>query len=100
MLFTPFTDSEILAELGERLRRYRLQQNVTQEHLAQAAGVATRTLRNVESGGDMQLSTVIRILRALGRLDALDSFLPHPRISPMELLHSGGTERKRARGKS
>lgn len=98
MSFAKLTDTEILSDLGERIRRYRLQQNVTQEHLAQSAGIATRTLRNLESGGDVQLSTVIRILRALGRLDALDSFLPRPKVSPMELLRSGGTQRKRARG--
>jgi len=98
MSLVQLTNSEILTKIGGRLRRYRLQQNVTQENLARAAGVATRTIRNVESGGDTQLSTVIGILRALGRLDAIDAFLPHPRVSPMELLRAGGLERKRARG--
>jgi len=98
MSFVSHTDKEILAELGRRLGRYRLQQNVTQEDLARAAGVSTRTIRNAEGGADTQLSTVVRILRALGRLDALDAFLPRPGVSPMELLRTGGVERKRARG--
>ncbi len=96
MSLTHLTEPEILAELGRRLRRYRLQQNVTQADLARDAGVGTRTIRNVESGGDVQMSTVIRILRVLGRLDALDAFLPAPGVSPMELLRSGGRERRRA----
>ncbi len=96
MPLTQFSDPEILAELGRRLRRYRLQQNLTQADLARDAGVSTRTLRNVESGSDTQLSTLLRILRALGRHDALDAFLPRPGVSPMELLRAGGRERRRA----
>ncbi len=95
--FTQLTEPEILAELGRRLRRYRLQQNLTQAAVARAAGVGTRTIRNVERGRDAQMSTVIAVLRVLGRLDALDAFLPRPGISPMELLDTGGRERQRAR---
>ncbi len=96
MSLTQLSEPEILAELGRRLRRYRLQQNLTQADLARAAGVAARTVRNVESGVDTQLLTFLRILRALGRLDALDAFLPRPGVSPMELLRAGGRERRRA----
>ncbi len=96
MTLTHLSDPEILAELGRRLRRYRLQQNLSQADLARDAGVGTRTVRNVEQGGDTQLGTLLRILRALGRLDALDAFLPRPGVSPMELLRAGGRERRRA----
>lgn len=96
MSLIQLSEPEILAELGRRLRRYRLQQNLTQADLARDAGVGTRTVRNVESGGDTQLGTLLRILRALGRLDALDAFLPRPGVSPMELLRAGGRERQRA----
>jgi transcriptional regulator with XRE-family HTH domain len=91
------TDAEILVELGGRLRRYRLQQNVTQRGLAHAAGVDLRTIHNVEKGKGAQLATLVRVLRALGRLDAFDAFLPGIGLSPMELLRSGGRERQRAR---
>ena len=69
---------------------------LTQAAVARAAGIGTRTVRNVEGGNDTQLSTLLRILRALGRLDALDAFLPRPGVSPMELLRTGGRERQRA----
>ncbi len=97
MPLTELSEPEILAEIGRRLRRYRLQQNLTQADVARDAGVGVRTVGNVESGGDTQLVTLLRILRALGRLDALDAFLPSPGVSPMELLRSGGRERQRAR---
>ncbi len=96
MTITQLSEPEILAKLGRRLQRYRLQQNLTQAAVARAAGIGTRTVRNVEGGSDTQLSTLLRILRALGRLDALDAFLPRPGVSPMELLRTGGRERQRA----
>ena len=91
------TDAEVLAELGRRVRRRRLREDVPQAELAAAAGIGERTLRSLESGGDVQVSTLVRVLRALRRLDALDAVLPEPGASPMELLRSKGRERKRAR---
>ncbi len=90
------TDDEILTEIGTRLRRYRLEGNTTQAELARRAGISLRTLGNMETGRDVQLGTVIRVLRALGRLDSLDAFLPEAGVSPMELLRSRGRPRQRA----
>ena len=44
--------------------------------------------------------TLIQILRALEALDGLDSFLPDPGISPLQLAGMKGRERKRANRKS
>jgi transcriptional regulator with XRE-family HTH domain len=93
------TDSEIMEDLGHRLRSYRLQQNVSQRALALRAGVSLRTLHNVEAGEDLQLSTLLRLLRALGRADAIDALLPVPQISPMDLLKTGKRRRQRARAR-
>ena len=41
-------------------------------------------------------SPFCKIDRELGRLDALEAFLPRPEVSPMELLRAGGRERRRA----
>ena len=89
------TTPEILAELGKRMRRTRLRENLGQAALATAAGLGERTLRKLEQGGDVQLSTLIDLLRALNRLDALEGFLPDPGISPMELLERAGKQRRR-----
>lgn len=90
------TDGEILGEIGQRLRAYRLQQDVSQRDLALRAGVSLRTLQNAEGGGDTRISTLVRVLRALGRLDSIDAFLPEPRVSPMLLLETQGRGRQRA----
>lgn len=92
------TTDEVLREFGERLRGYRLQQNRTIASLARDAGVGSRTVVRVEAGDHPTLETVVRILRALGRLDALDAFLPPPDISPLQLAKLSGRERVRASG--
>ena len=91
------TTHEILTELGDRLRRYRLQQNRTVEEIAADAGVGFTTARRAESGANPTLETLVKLLRALGRLDALDNFLPTPVISPIQMAALSGRVRERAR---
>ncbi|MEZ5990492.1 MAG: helix-turn-helix domain-containing protein [Planctomycetota bacterium] len=94
--FLAMTTAEIQAELGRRLRRARLDANVRQAELARRAGLSVRTLRSIEAGADTQLSSLIRVLRALDRVEALDALLPEPTVSPMELLRRAGKRRQRA----
>lgn len=91
------TDDAVLAELGKRLARVRLSQGITQEQLADAAGVSKRTVQRLEDGTPAQLANLIRCLRALGRLDALDVMLPSDGPNPIDLLKRRGHQRQRAR---
>jgi len=91
------TDDSILSELGQRLARHRLAQNLTQAHLAGQAGLSKRTVERIEAGHSAQLSSLIRLLRTLGLVPALDSSIPAPPASPIELLRNQGRPRERAR---
>lgn len=91
-------DKGLLAEMGRRVQIQRLNQNLTQTTVAEMAGVSRRAIQKLESGEPCTLSTLARVLRALGRLDALDSFLPEPGLSPLQLAKLKGRERKRASG--
>lgn len=90
------TTKQILAEIGARLRRYRLQQNRSVAELSEATGLTRRTLERAERGSNPTLDTLVRILRALNRLHALDAFLPPPLVSPLDLARLSGRERQRA----
>lgn len=90
------TDTAVLAELGDRLSRLRLQRNLTQAQLAREAGVSKRTLIRLESGESSQVTNLIRVVRALGLLGNLDAFVPPPLPSPLEQLRSRAKERRRA----
>lgn len=91
------SDETILRELGSRLARTRLERNVSQEQLAREAGVAKTTVERVESGREVRLTSLVRILRALGQLDALDRLIPEPLPSPLERVRLQGRRRQRAR---
>jgi transcriptional regulator with XRE-family HTH domain len=91
------SDAAILGELGSRLARARLERNTSQERLAREAGVGKTTVERIESGREVKLSSLIRILRALGQLDALDRLIPEPLPSPIERVRLQGRRRQRAR---
>ena len=98
---TQMTDEGILQELGSRLTQIRLERNLTQAKLAEQAGISKRTVERLESGEvASQLSAFIRVCRALGIVDRLETLVPEPHPSPMALLKMQGRKRQRASGKS
>lgn len=70
------TDAAVLAELGRRLERHRLERNLTQEELAAEAGIGRATLQRIERGESVQATSLIKLLRTLGLLGALDAAIP------------------------
>ena len=95
------TDDAIVQELGQRLARLRLDQNLTQAQLAHEAGVGVRTVQRLEAGTVApQLTMFIRICRALGIVDHFNLLVPEPIPSPMQQLKMRGKLRRRASGKS
>ena len=93
------SDKGILAEIGKRLKKKRLRKNLSQQELAENAGLSRNTISDIEGGGSSTLHNFIRILRALDSLDDLDHFLPEPGISPLQMVHMKGKVRMRASGK-
>lgn len=92
------TDDAVLAELGSRLARTRLERDWSQEELAREAGVGRATVERIEAGHGATLANTIRVLRTLGLLDALDRLVPEPLPSPIERLKLRGRQRRRASG--
>jgi transcriptional regulator with XRE-family HTH domain len=94
------SDGAILAELGTRLARFRVDAGLTQQALAEQAGVSKRTLERIEAGEPSQLPSLIRILRVLDLLHLLDVAIAAPAPRPMELLRNQRKPRQRVRNKS
>lgn len=96
MIDDRLNDTEILEELGRRLRRERLDRDLTVESVANRAGIAERTVRNVEEGRPFSISTLLAILRVYGLVDRIDAFLPDRGPSPIQLADNAGKVRRRA----
>lgn len=90
------SDEAVLEEFGDRLSRARIDRDLTQAELAHEAGVSKRTVERIENGHSAQMSSVIRVLRALDMLENLDALVPEPGPRPVELLRMKGSERRRA----
>ena len=91
------TDEAVLAELGQRLARIRLGRNLTQKDLSADARIGVATVQRLEAGEPVRFPSFVRVLRALGLLDALETLIPAPSPSPIELLELRGERRQRAR---
>jgi putative transcriptional regulator len=96
--FYGLSDKAILKEIGRRLKRKRLDQNLTQKSLAGRTGLNRSTISEAENGVSVSLQTLIQILRGLHVLDQIDAFLPDPGLSPLQLAKLKGRERQRASG--
>ena len=90
---------ELAAVLGNGLRALRLDRNVEQKTLADQAGVSLNALKNLEGGKGANVSTLVRVLRALGREDWLKTIAPVATINPLT-LPAGGEPRQRARSRA
>ena len=91
--------SYIAEVVGLRLKRARLNRDMTQVEVAEKAWIKRRTVLNAEKG-DVRLSDLIAILRALDMLGNLDVLIPEVPYSPIQLLKLQGKVRKKASGKN
>jgi len=86
----------ILKEIGDRLRKKRLDKNISQQKLSDLSGLHRVTIGEMENGKPFSMLTFIGILRALKELETIDQILPEPGINPLKLAKLQGKERKRA----
>ncbi len=87
-----------LAEtLGARLKQARLNCNLSQEEVAEIAGISRKSVLNSEQGKG-RLEVFVAIMTALNLTDQLNNFLPPQDISPIQLARLQGKQRKRASG--
>lgn len=93
------TTEEWEATLGRQLRDLRLRQNVDQRQLAEQAGVALNVVKNLEAGKGATVKSLVKVLRALGRAEWLETLAPAVSISPLQLLKSKHPRQRASKGK-
>ena len=74
-------DSVICQRIGQKMRRLRLRQNLTQMNLAYQAQISVSTLKKIESG---EISSFDSLMRLLGQLDVLSPLIKEEEMSPNE----------------
>jgi len=85
------------AEIGRHLRALRLRQELDQRQLADQAGIALNAVKHLESGKGATLRSLVKVLRALGRADWLETLAPPVSISPLQMLKARPPRRRVSR---
>jgi transcriptional regulator with XRE-family HTH domain len=94
------TDDAVLVELGRRLARHRLERNWTQAEMAAQAGLGQATVQRAERGESIQMTSMIKLLRTLELLGALDAAVPESIVLPIAQLEREQRQtRRRASGR-
>lgn len=93
------TEQEILEEIGIRLKKIRLQHNLTQKDMSREVGLSVSTISLIEQGRSTTLESLIRILARLNRIKDLESVFRVGENLELKLKFEKAklkTERKRA----
>lgn len=93
------TEQEILKEIGERIKKIRLQHNLTQKEMSDEVGLSVSTISLIEQGKSTTTESLIRILTRLNRLKELESVFRVGENLELKLKFEKAklkTERKRA----
>jgi len=72
--------------VGEQIRSARIANDLDQAALSKLANVSIGALSNLERGRGSSLTTVVAVVRALGRTDWLETLAPQVSISPLQML--------------
>ncbi|MFD2145752.1 MULTISPECIES: helix-turn-helix domain-containing protein [Mucilaginibacter] len=91
------SDQGILTLIGQFIQESRLQQNKTQQQVADSAGINRSTVGQIEKGNGGTLLSLLQILRVLGQLPILRTFEVEQKVSPLALAKLDQQKRQRAR---
>lgn len=91
------TDAVIQQRIGEKLKKLRLRQNITQANLATDAQVSLSSVKKIEKGEIGSFDSLIRVMRVLGKLDAFQQLVEDDEMSPNEYYEFVNSKKSKTR---
>ena len=91
------TNEALLQYVGKQMRQMRINARLSQQQLAERAGISRSTITQVENGKGMKMESVIAILRVLNKLEILNNFETQALVSPLLIAKFQGKIPKRIR---
>ncbi len=98
--YSEMSDRAIISLVGQFIKQQRLEKEMTQAKVAEAAGVNRWTISKIENRESITLTSLIQILRALELLDIFEKFQYKRKLSPIEMVKIESKNKKRVRGKN
>ena len=96
LLITP---ADVMLQTAQRAKALRLEQNITQQELADKAGIAVGTVKRFEKTGEVQFNHLLRIALVLGKLDDFKPLFPADDVPASLYEFKAAKVRQRARKK-
>ena len=91
------SDAATAKAIGQQIETIRLEKNLSQQAVADEAGISRMTYFKL-TNGSCNLVNLVAVLRALDELELLAQFFTERLPSPVELLKRKGKQRQRATG--
>ena len=91
---------EVIVEIGKRMKALRIAREISQAEMAERAGVSHRTITNLETGKDVAFSTVINVLRVLGKITSLEEVIPEQGPRPSDIVALGKMRERAPRNRN
>ena len=87
--------------LGRRFKAYRVQCRLTQQELAEHAGVSVPTIRSFENGRttNVSLQVLLSLMRAVGQLEQITLLLPELLVNPKDVFEKKSEPKRVRHGK-
>ncbi len=79
--------SELEAEIGQHLRARRIDKGLRQTELADVANISVATLSHLEGGKGANITTLVKVVRALDEVNWIDQLAPATGFSPLALAN-------------
>ena len=67
--FNLISPHDVMLSVAQRAKTLRLEQNITQQELADRVGIAIGTIKRFEKTGEIQFNHLLRVALVLGRLE-------------------------------
>ncbi len=91
---------EYIKELGQKIKTYRIMNEMSQQDLEDKSGVSKRSISRLEQGESVQTDNLFKILIALGLGDNIELLVPDQTNRPSYYLEKSGSKLKRVRKKT
>jgi len=90
-----YSTEELETRLGADIKALRLLNATDRQTLANRAGVSLNAIKRLENGSGATIRTLVKVLRALDRVDWLSALTPRITVNPLNMLRDQ-VQRQRA----
>ena len=92
------TTEQLEGDLGASVRALRASAGLTRAQLARRANVSEGAVKNLELGYGANVTTLVRVVHALGADEWLTALTPLPQFDPFAVFEHAAAERAGASG--